>query len=103
MLYGISDSVSAMSASSLKASVSVPPNQRTLRAMVLCLCCLLAARVLGLLISASAGKSGDQPRTTGPAVPVLADAIGACRTRLRGGGGGFRARAAAPERAGATH
>ena len=95
MLYGISDSVSAMSASSLKASVSVPPNQRTLRAMVLCLCCLLAARVLGLLISASAGKSGDQPRTTGPAVPVLADAIGGGETLRLGGGGGHSATAGA--------
>ena len=42
-----------------------------------------------------------QSRTTGPAVPVLADAIGACSTRLRRGEGGSRPRAAAPERLGA--
>ena len=42
-----------MSASSLTVSVSVPPNARTLRAMVPCFCCLLAARALGWLMSAS--------------------------------------------------
>ena len=51
--YGISDCVSAMSASSLQVSVSVPPNERTLRAMVPCFWCLLAARALGSLMSAS--------------------------------------------------
>ena len=53
VLYGISNSMSAMSASSLKVSVCVPPNQRTLRAMVPCFCCLLAACALGWLITAS--------------------------------------------------
>ena len=40
--------------------------------------------------------------TTSPAVPVLADTIGARRTRLCGGEGGLRARAAPPERLQAT-
>ena len=45
--------------------------------------------------------SGDQPCTTDPAVPVLADHIGGGRTLGPGGEGGARARAAASERLGA--
>ena len=50
--------------------------------------------------SASPRKSGDQSHTISPAVPVLADAIGGCSTRLRGGEGGPKARAALPDRLG---
>ena len=42
--------MSTMSAWSLKVSVSVPPNPFTLRALVPCFCCLLAACALGWLI-----------------------------------------------------
>ena len=42
-----------------------------------------------------------QSRTTGPAVPMLADAIGACRTLRPCGQGGYKARAAARECLGA--
>ena len=41
-----------MGASSLKVSVSVPPNARTLRAMLPCFCCLHAGRAPGLLDAA---------------------------------------------------
>ena len=41
-----------------------------------------------------------QSRTTGPAVPMLADAIGACRTLRPCGQGGRRARAVERERVG---
>ena len=42
-----------------------------------------------------------QPRTLAHVNPVLADAIGGCSTRPRGGEGGSRTRTAAPERIGA--
>ena len=48
--HGIRNFMSAMSASSLKVSMSAPPKSRTLRAMVLCFCCLPAASTLGWLI-----------------------------------------------------
>ena len=51
--HGIRNFMSAMNASSLKVSMSAPPKSRTLRAMVLCFCCLPAARALGWLIPAS--------------------------------------------------
>ena len=99
-LYGIRKFTFAMGASSLKVSVSVPPNARTLRAMLPCFCCLHAACARGLLPSALCAKNDDHSRTTHPAVLVLADAIGACSTRPRRGQGGSRPRTAASERLG---
>jgi hypothetical protein len=58
--YGIRNFMSAMSASSLKVSMSDPPKSRTLRAMVLCFCCLPAARALGWLIPASGSLPPDR-------------------------------------------
>ena len=89
-----------MSASSLTVSVSVPPNARTLRAMVPCFCCLPAACALGLLPSAFCAKSDDHSRTTRQVAVELAEHIGGRRTLGPGGGGGAKARAAAPERRG---
>ena len=81
-------------------SLGVPTNSAPLRAMVCCSLCVRTAPARGLLPSATAPKSGSRPRTTGPAVPMLADAIGACRTLRPCGQGGRRARAVERERVG---
>ena len=98
---GISSDLHEQNWTSCKVSWSVPLNSVALRSMTRCSCCLPAAGALGLLSSASRGKSGDHSCTAGPAVPMLADTIGACSTRLRGGEGGYKAREAAPECTGA--
>ena len=99
MLLGVSDRKLETSVTPYKVSWSVPNNSATLRSMVCSFRCLPAAPACGLLPSAAAQKSGPHARTTSPAVPVLADASGACRTLRPCGQGGGKARAAARERA----
>ena len=100
MLLGISDSKPETSATPCEVSWSVPNNSVTLRSMLCSFCCLPAAPACGLLPSAAAQKSGPHARTTGPAVPMLADAIGGGGTLRLGGEGGHSARAVARERVG---
>ena len=97
-LYGISNFMSTMSAASLKVSVSVPPNSRTLRAMLPCFCCLHAARARGLLPSAFCRKNDNHSRTTRPAVlrarrryRSVQYASTSRRRRIRSESGGARA------------
>ena len=97
MLLGISDSKLETIVMPYEVSLSVPTNSAPLRAMVCCSLCVRAAPARGLLLSAAARENGSGRCTTGPAVPVLADTIGACRTLRLGGEGGARARAAARE------
>ena len=97
MLLGVSDGKLETSVTPWKVSWNVPTNSATLRAMVRCSLCVRAAPARGLLLSAAARENGSGRCTTGPAVPVLADTIGACRTLRLGGEGGARARAAARE------
>ena len=97
MLLGVSDRKLETSVTPYKVSWSVPNNSATLRSMVCSFRCLPAAPACGLLSSAAAPKSGPHARTTGPAVPMLADVIGACMTLRPCGQGGARPRAAAPE------
>ena len=101
MLLGISDSKLETIVMPYEVSLSVPTNSAPLRAMVCCSLCVRTAPARGLLPSAAAPKNGSRPRTTGPAVPMLADAIGACRTLRRCGQGGAKAIAAARESVGA--
>ena len=61
------------------------------------LACRHACRVLPGCPTLRVTFFDTQSRTTGPAVPMLADTIGACSTHLRGGEGGSKARVAAPE------
>ncbi|MDC0525531.1 hypothetical protein OAO87_00935 [bacterium] len=98
MLLGVSDRKLETSVTPYKVSWSVPNNSATLRSMVRSFRCLPAAPACGLLPSAAA-QSGPHARTTDPAVPVLADASGACRTLRPCGQGGGTSRAAARERA----
>ena len=90
--------MSTMSAWSLNVSVSVPPNTRTLRAMLPCFCCLHAARARGLLPSAFCRKSDYHARTTRPAVlrarrryRSMQYASTSGRRRIRSESGGARA------------
>ncbi|MDC0526269.1 hypothetical protein OAO87_04625 [bacterium] len=98
VLLGISDRKPETSATPCEVSWSLPNNSPPLRAMPCCSLCVCAAPMRGLLPSAAAAKSGSRPRTTDLAVPVLADAIGACSTLRPCGQGGARPRAAARER-----
>ena len=101
MLLGVSDRKLETSVTPYKVSWSVPNNSATLRSMVCSFRCLPAAPACGLLSSAAAPKSGPHARTTGPAVPMLADAISrACRTLRPCGQGGPKARAVDRERVG---
>ena len=60
MQYGISNCMSAMSVSIAKVSPSMPLNSDALRSMPCCVCCIPAARALGLLPSASADASNKK-------------------------------------------
>ena len=100
MLLGVSDCKLETSVTPYKVSWSVPNNSATLRSMVCSFRCLPAAPAWGLLSSAAAPTSGPHARTTGPAVPMLADAIGGGGTLRLGGEGGHSARAVARERVG---
>ena len=101
MLLGVSDYKPETSGKPCEVSSSVPNNSAPLRAMPCCSLCACAAPARGLLPSVAAQKIGPNKRTTGQAVPVLADAIGASRTLRPCGQGGGTARAAARERLGA--
>ena len=100
MLLGVSDGKLETSVTPWKVSWCVPNNSPPLRAMPCCYLCVCAAPACGLLPSAAAPKSGPHARTTGPAVPMLADAIGGGGTLRLGGEGGHSARAVARERVG---
>ena len=97
MLLGVSDGKLETSVTPWKVSWCVPNNSPPLRAMPCCSLCVCAAPMRGLLPSAAAAKSGSGRCTTGPTVPVLADAIEGGGTLRLGGEGGYGARAAAPE------
>ena len=64
------------------------------------LACRHACRVLPGCPTLRVTFFDTQSRTTGPAVPMLADAIGSCRTLRPCGQGGPRARAVDRERVG---
>ena len=64
-LRAIGNYMSLCSWTADEVSWRVPLNSSTLRSMLCCLCCLPAAGALGLLPSASPGKSDYLMRTTG--------------------------------------
>ena len=74
-LLGVSDRKLETSVTPCEVSWSLLTNSAPLRAMVCSYFRVCAAPACGLLPSAAAPKSGPHARTTGPAVPVLADAI----------------------------
>ena len=86
-------------------SLKVRACMRTLSAvndsMRCSLACRHACRVMPGCPTLMVTFFDHQSRTTGPAVPMLADAIGACRTLRPCGQGGYKARAAARECLGA--